>query len=418
MRRYAATGALVVIIAGGACRRSAPEAPAQPSAPAASEPEITASSEATARVREALEDGHVRELTALADDALASGADGSPVHVAKAIGAYHDGLSGFLDEISALVDGLVGGKIDHARGRRAFTQLEASLGRAEDSFARAAEDRDFSLEACLACWEVDWNRQGGIDESDRLLFQIEYDGDGRPIPPDDPRRKPTFRFDHGDIHWARAMVAFQRGVLDVLLAYDWHELDRLYDSEMAAEITLRVENEERLVQARARFLEGLEHSDQARRAYLAETDDDREWMPSPSQKSHPMPLPVDAALYETWERSVADLVALIEGREGLSVTEIAQLGDHQWEDPPTGFIDLGRMLEEPGNIVIPVERAFSTDYSQRASVEKLLADLFGAAYRPDMKPSPLVSRLHRMKREVENGDETFERKLRYLLWIN
>ena len=38
-------------------------------------------------------------------------------------------------------------------------------------------------------------------------------------------------------------------------------------------------------------------------AYLAETDDDREWVPNPKQQSHPMPLPVDAARIGALERT-------------------------------------------------------------------------------------------------------------------
>ena len=35
-----------------------------------------------------------------------------------------------------------------------------------------------------------------------------------------------------------------------------------------------------------------------------------------------------------------------------------------------------------------------------------------------MTPSPLVRRLSRMKKEVEHGKESLERKIRYLLWVN
>ena len=35
-----------------------------------------------------------------------------------------------------------------------------------------------------------------------------------------------------------------------------------------------------------------------------------------------------------------------------------------------------------------------------------------------MKPTPLIKRLRRMKREVEQNKESLERKLRYLLWVN
>jgi hypothetical protein len=35
-----------------------------------------------------------------------------------------------------------------------------------------------------------------------------------------------------------------------------------------------------------------------------------------------------------------------------------------------------------------------------------------------MKRSPLVGRLRLMIDEVDHGQDTFERKLRYLLWVN
>ena len=39
-------------------------------------------------------------------------------------------------------------------------------------------------------------------------------------------------------------------------------------------------------------------------------------------------------------------------------------------------------------------------------------------YVDRMKPSPLVARLARMRRDIERGDDSFGRKLRYLLWLN
>jgi len=35
-----------------------------------------------------------------------------------------------------------------------------------------------------------------------------------------------------------------------------------------------------------------------------------------------------------------------------------------------------------------------------------------------MKPSPLVQTLERVKKEINTGEESLERKLRYLLWLN
>ena len=48
----------------------------------------------------------------------------------------------------------------------------------------------------------------------------------------------------------------------------------------------------------------------------------------------------------------------------------------------------------------------------------MLQDIFGNDYVRAMKPSPLVRRLARMSREVEHGEESLERKLRYLFWLN
>jgi hypothetical protein len=41
-----------------------------------------------------------------------------------------------------------------------------------------------------------------------------------------------------------------------------------------------------------------------------------------------------------------------------------------------------------------------------------------AEYRPFMTPTPLIQRVSRMKNEISRGEESFERKLRYLLWLN
>lgn len=35
-----------------------------------------------------------------------------------------------------------------------------------------------------------------------------------------------------------------------------------------------------------------------------------------------------------------------------------------------------------------------------------------------MRASPLVGRLRQMKDQLSRGEETFERKLRYLFWLN
>ena len=53
-----------------------------------------------------------------------------------------------------------------------------------------------------------------------------------------------------------------------------------------------------------------------------------------------------------------------------------------------------------------------------ANLEAALRSLIGDGYAASMKPSPLVGRLGRMKRELERDEDSLDRKLRYLLWLN
>lgn len=163
----------------------------------------------------------------------------------------------------------------------------------------------------------------------------------------------------------------------------------------------------------------MDQADRARRAYLAEIDDQGEWVPNPRQKSYPMPLPVCEELYQTWEDVLSDLRNVILGEEGIPVSDVAQLGDHQWENPPRGFIDVKKLFQEPGDIVIDISNLKRLDREQsRDNVEAVLKDIFGEKYRKSMKPTRLVERLLRMKAEIDRGEESFARKLRYLLWLN
>ncbi|APR88648.1 hypothetical protein A7982_13997 [Minicystis rosea] len=302
-------------------------------------------------------------------------------------------------------------------------EVESALAEVEADLAVAAKTPGLGMELCIACWNVDWNSDGEVDELDQGLFQIAYDEKGEGIPEDDPRRKPTFRFDDGDVAWARAWVSFERAALDVLIAYDWTGLlVQLEVAEAGGEdpkrIVVPLVEPKRIAEAKKRILEGLVHSDAERRAYLAETDDDREWVPNPRQQSHPMPLHVDQALYDTWEGVVSDVRKLVQREEGIPVLELVKLLDGQFPKsiPVNGYIDVGEMLDHPKNIEIDLE--FLERRLRAKDAKGAFSHLLGAAYVRAMKPSRLPARLERMKTEIERGDEEIGRKLRYLLWLN
>jgi hypothetical protein len=303
-----------------------------------------------------------------------------------------------------------------------YDYLKHALSKADEGFtwvekhlAAAGTDSNFALHLCLACWRYDWNHNG----------RIEVDAAGNEIPEQDPRRKPTFRFDLGDVHWARAMVMFQHAALNVVMAYDSSEIGNFLvlrgRDATPATFTLRLVDKARIHRARQLILDGLAAAELARQLYLAETDDANEWVPNPRQKNHPLPLPVDEALYETWGLILADVARLVRGEEGLSVAELAQLGDHRWQTPPQGYVNLGPLLDQPGDIVFHTKTFEELDRmsgENPALIERILRETFGDKYRSSMKPSLLPSRLQRMKQEIERGHESLERKLRYLLWLN
>ncbi len=352
------------------------------------------------------------------EQVAADGANPYP-RLVRAIARYKKAMTQLVrDGRTVVIGGFADGNLNGKYLRTTFGDAEVELAAVEADLAVAARRSGLSLELCLACWDIDWNGDGHVDERDRRLLEIEQDETGEPIPEGDPRRRPTFRFDDGDVPWARAFVSFERAALDVVLAYDWTALavDVRGRGERADRIVIPLVEPQRIAQAKQRILEGIAHSDAARRAYLAETDDDREWVPSPRQHSHPMPLPVDQALYDTWEGVLGDARRLVQGDQGLSMGDLLELLGEPTHPAPRGYLDVARLLDRPRDLVIDrlafdaLERAHDTEGSMRL--------VLGDAYRTEMTPSPLPGRLLRMRSEVDRRDERWERKLRYLFWLN
>lgn len=394
--------------------------------------------EAAAPAVKALQDARFEDAMREASTVLQQDDGNATAHAVWAVAEYRRTLHDFVtDALSIASGGLIGrGTLSNRLVDVTLTDTDRRMEVIEGHLAKAAEDPEFSLDLCLACWQVDWNRSGAIDGRDLRLLQVEYDAHGEMIPEGDPRRTPTFRFDTADVSWLRAMIHFQRALLDIVAAYDLASAveSAVKDENRGQPIRIKLRDKARVLRAREHILAGLELSRRTRAQILAETDDTREWVPSPRQKSHPLPFPVDEALFQTWEGVVSDLESLVRSEQGLSVEEVAQLGDHRWKNPPKGFIDVGGLLSEPGDIVLDPKRLeevenemsqafreFENSGESNASpapIEAVLKDIFGAKYRSAMKPTSLIQRVRRMKGEVERGEESFERKLRYLLWLN
>jgi len=373
----------------------------------------------TAPALAALRASRFDEAGRRASDALALDPRNAQAAAIRALAAYVDASSAMEDELIAVVRFAERQqRVDHVRGRIAWRTFGERLDAIDRDLAVAAADPAFSLELCIACWQHDWDRDGKIDDDDRHLLEIEYDTAGHELPDGDSRRRPTFRFDVGDADWARAMIAFQRAFVDLVIAYDWTQLDKMIadrDDRTLPRIVIRLVDRDRVLRARQLVLDGLDYADRARAEYLAETDDDREWVPNPRQRSHPVPLPVDDALYATWAGVTGDVRRLVTSEQGISLHELGKVIAPELERMmPDGYLDLGAMLREPGDIAID----FSHEPHSPDEVESLLKSLLGRGYRATMPASPLLARLWRMREELERGADTFGHKLRYLLWFN
>jgi hypothetical protein len=403
MTRLVATLAFIVAITG--CGTAPPPPPPLDPAQAqvAAEPAVTA-----------LQRADFPAARDAADRALAAHGGNSIAAAVRALAGYQRAGSHLRDELEVLIrDYSVAGRFDHARGRKAWRDFSTALDKVDDDLAIAERDPAFALELCLACWVHDWNHTGDVDDSDRLLFQIEVDDKGEELPEGDPRRTPTFRFDAGDIAWARAMIAFQRAVSQLVQGYDWRALDQIASlgDRGSKGMTIRVYDARKIQLAREFIRQGLAFSDKSRELYLAETDDDREWVPNPRQKDHPVPLEMDQAMYATWAAVTRDVRALVDGKEGLDLGEI--LGARSGA---VGFIHVGKLFDDPQDLRIDPEKL--DDDTRTSPVFALAKQLLGRAIVDEMPRSPLVSRLLRMQRELDNDEDTFGRKLRYFLWIN
>lgn len=369
-----------------------------------------------ARAVEALQAGSFEEAEKQATLALAADEANPFASAVRAVARYKKTMHQLSLDVRTTAMGAVMGRgnVNQRYLETTFGQAETELAEVEKDLARAAV-AGFSLELCLACWKIDWNGNGRIEDSDRRLMEIEEDADGSPIPEGEARRRPTFRFDGGDVAWARAFVGFQRALLDLVLAYDWSGLSRAFErGDEPPVVVIALAHPERIEQAKAVALAALDQSDVAREAYLAETDDDREWVPNPRQKSHPIPLPVDDALYATWDGVVGDLRKLVKGEEGLGLEELVDLvGERSRVPTPAGCIDLGAMLSKPKDLVLDLGelKAIDDDPGRFAAI-------LGPSYLHPMTASKLPARLKRMKGELDRHEEKLERKLRYLLWLN
>lgn len=371
------------------------------------------------QARTSLAQGDLVKLRQVTASQLNSSPDDPYAHLISAIEKYITltlDLSRFFQrEISSTRMRNISPSLSKFYQRLKFIDNSLQKIKAELKLASGYEDLKLSLTP--ADWVFDWNQDGYLSGSDRRFMQVEYDSSNNSIPSDSPEAKPEISFDHGDVVWAIAHISFQRAAVRLLMSLNIEDIDYILNniSEDLTVLKIRI-NKSDISVARTCIMEGLKYSGKARMIYLSEDDDDNEWIPNPRQKNHSLPLPIDETLYKNWGLIVADLQKLFKGKEALSTAELAEFLPIRLESKPEGFIDIGGILKNPGDIYLNIQLiSMAMDYK---NIEESLRLIYGKFYKKDARKSSLPSRLIRMKHEINIGQDFLENKLKYLLWIN
>ena len=301
--------------------------------------------------------------------------------------------------------------------RSNYPKYDRTLARI-DKHLKNATSKKFRLIMRPSAWQFDWNSDGRFDEQDRTALEVDHDRQWKILPPNDPRRRPVVKFDYGDIYWARSYICFQRAFFYLLTSYSIDDASNWRSFEIPL-FEIKLANPKTVSKARRLILQGLNFADKAREAYLAETDDDREWVPNPQQKSYGMPLTMTPDIYEKWQAIISHIRDLVLGKTGLGLDELYGLAPqdlHGKFKKPQGYLNIGRMLRKPKNIEInPLNILMN---AERGRMDQVAREIFGSHYRKTMPRSPLLKLLKDLYETAGVDEKSFEQKLRYLFWLN
>ena len=243
-----------------------------------------------------------------------------------------------------------------------FQGLRTSMRRANATLAQI-DGREFGVEVNLSQVRLDFDGDGQCSTNETLLTSLgrtfglpvqTRDGvaSGPPQPmqgglPAQARenRDIIVRFDSADAVWLRGYTHFLAGLLDLLLAYDWRQVwnqcahvvflhpepppsiarfsqeirsfDHWADLIAAVhDMRLNLIDKDGPRRARDEFRAMIACSRVCWQRVLTETDDDKEWLPSPRQTG-PGGATITQAQVDAWQRVLAELDAIASGRRLL-----------------------------------------------------------------------------------------------------
>jgi hypothetical protein len=232
-----------------------------------------------------------------------------------------------------------------------FAKVEATLAPMTDTETKIVIDLD--------AVRFDFRGDGKPDDSETLgaiLTSLRNPGHQPPTP--EPG-KFEVKFDNGDAYWLRGYCHLLSASLEFVLAYEWRNTferagrlfyplvepspfgmrplvrqhnDFLGDSGQIAdfivlihEIRWPLSDPARLQAAHAHLKQVIAMSRASWKSILAESDDDREWIPGPQQKNGVITsMPVTQEEVDAWFHALDDFDALLDGTKLLPHWRFAQ----------------------------------------------------------------------------------------------
>ena len=230
-------------------------------------------------------------------------------------------------------------KISYAQMRAIIQALHADLTAAEATLAAIKAD-DVKLVLPVGAIKLDFTGTGKDGES--LSRIVERFMGARAIPDNW-----TVAFDRGDAIWMRGYCHLLLAIIDFALAHDGKELfdrtahvafpfvespyaafappvqERRFDYESIVDaiafvhlIRLNVVDKAKMESSLAHLDTCLELSAEMWRHILAETDDDREWIPNPKQQGA-LGIPVTADMIASWKDFTTEARELLAGKKRI-----------------------------------------------------------------------------------------------------
>ena len=260
--------------------------------------------------------------------------------------------------------------------RQIVREFSKHLHDAEAALAEVDTYADVKLQLYLGQVSLDINGDGTAGEEETLwrIFQTINRG----ISPEQGTNF-SVTLDGADVHWLRGYCHFLMAFTDFLLAYDQQELfercghllypevespyeylkhdgtldtfDAKYIADFIAFVHLinfPLEDADRMRSAHAHLLEMMNQSRQSWERAMAETDDDREWIPNPNQTGV-LRIRVPEEVVTGWQRVIDEMDAILQGRKLMPFWRAyATSLFSQPEIPDKGIgINIRRFFQEP-----------------------------------------------------------------------